>query len=490
MNTLKRALGNSSAMMISQLITWTATIVLTSALGRYLGAVGLGHLYLAMTFGVIFSILVEFGLDQQLVRAVARDRSLAWSHLTNSIAIKLILSVVAYGSILVIVHFLHYLPKLELAIAIYAIILPFTGISGSVTATYQACESMPYSVIGTVVEKLFVSIAGIQLLTHGYGIIALAAVYVIGAIASAGVKAYFLSRIISIGSITVDLQAMRALFIGAIPFFVYWALGAVYYRVDAVLLSKLTSAEVVGWYAAAYKLFDTLVFLPGIISTAIMLPILARLSMESRADLRIAMSKGLEIMLILGIPVCTGLFILAGPIIRFLYGRQEFMPAASALRLLAVALLVLYVNSMLSIVLVSLNREKNMTLVAALATIFNVVLNWLLIPHFQHIAAAAVTAGTELFILCYLLVVIPKDLFSRSSMAILLKAGASAAVMAAALYGLRGQSLLLLIPVGGLVYVISGLLLRIVPSEDLRLLKRAIAAHRSSQQIEAEATKV
>jgi O-antigen/teichoic acid export membrane protein len=85
MSTLKRAVGNSSILMVSQLITWSASIILVAALGRHLGDAGFGNLYLAMAFAGIFVVLVEFGLNQQLVRAVARDRSLASTYLVNSV---------------------------------------------------------------------------------------------------------------------------------------------------------------------------------------------------------------------------------------------------------------------------------------------------------------------------------------------------------------------------------------------------------------------
>ena len=60
-------------LVVSQAITWTATLVVTAALGWYLGAARFGDLYLAISLGTIFSVLVEFGLNQQIVRAVARD---------------------------------------------------------------------------------------------------------------------------------------------------------------------------------------------------------------------------------------------------------------------------------------------------------------------------------------------------------------------------------------------------------------------------------
>ena len=475
MSTLKRAVGNSSILMVSQLITWSASIILVAALGRHLGDAGFGNLYLAMAFAGIFVVLVEFGLNQQLVRAVARDRSLASTYLVNSVAIKTILGVVAYVALLVISHLLRYSTETKLTIAIYSVILLFRGLSTALTAVYQACENVRYVAMGTILDKVFISGAAVLLLSRGYGVLAIAALFAIGELINVIWQACFLRRVVQV-DIALSGRTMRMLIAGALPFFLYWALGSVYYRVDIVLLSKLTDAAVVGWYGAAYKLFDTLVFLPGIVCSAIMLPILSRLSVTSRDDLRLAMSKGLEIMLMLGIPICTGLFALAEPIIRFIYHKPEFLPAVPALRWLAVALFLLYINSVLTAVLVSLNQEKKMTVVAGLATVFNLGLNWALIPQFQHLAAAAVTAGTEFLILGYLLVCVPKDLLSRGSLIVLLKTTTAAAIMVVVLTVLRGQSLLLLVPVGGLAYCLSSLALRVVPPEDIRVFRQAIAA--------------
>lgn len=486
MTTLRRAVGNSSIMMLSQLITWTATMVLTAALGRHLGDEGFGHLYLAMSFGVIFGVLVEFGLDQQLVRAVARDRSLAGTYLVNSVAIKAFLSVVAYGMVIVIIHLLQYPPELKLTIAIYSVVLFANGLSTSLTAIYQAFENMLHSAIGIILERCFIAIVALFLLNLGYGVATIAMVVVAGTAVSVTWKAIFLRRLVRV-KFALDVSAMRMLFIGALPFFFYWALGAVYYRIDIVLLSKLTDLTVVGWYGAAYRLFDTLVFLPGIVSMAIMLPILSRLATRSRSDLRSAMGKGLNVMVMLGMPICTGLFVLAEPVIQLIYGKPEFLHAVPALRLLAVALFLLYVNSVLAVVFVSLNHEKKMTVVAGLAIVVNLALNWVLIPQFQHVAAAAVTVVTELFIFCYLLIFVPKDLLARSTLTVVVKSLGGAAVMALTLYGLRDQSILLLVPVGATVYCLSALGLRLVPPEDVRLLKQAIAARRGHKVPEVQA---
>lgn len=473
MNTLKRAVNNSAVMLVSQIITWTATLILTAALGRYLGDAGFGDLYLAMSFGVIFGGVVAFGLDQQLVRAVARDRTLASSYFVHSLAVKVALSVLAYAMIIGIIYLLGYSPEVQLTIVVYCLVVLFHAVTETTTAVFQSYEDLFHPAIGTIIEKVFVAAVAIFLLTRGYGVVEVAAVFVVGGVLGALWRLLFLRKVVRL-HLSLDVKRLRPLMIGAFPFFVYWVLSAVYFRIDAILLSILSTSNVVGWYGAAYKLFDTLGFLPSIICSAIMYPVLSRLAVQSRANLRFALGKGLDVMLMLGIPICTGLFMLAEPIIRLVYGKPEFLNAVPALQWMALALFLLYMNWVLGTVLIGLDQEKRLTVVAGLALVLNLGLNWLLIPQYQHVAAAAVTAGTELFIFGYLIAILPRDLLSRSSLIVFVKAVISAAAMGAVLYALRGQSILLLVPVGGLVYCLTALLLRLVPPDDLRLFKQVV----------------
>src|SRR5207248_6529555 len=105
-----------------QLITWSATLVTTGVLGAGLGVAGFGTLYLAMSFGLLFAVLVEFGLNQQLVRAIARDPDLAGPYLVNALAIKLVLSLVGYLAILALIYLLGYSAEVGRVIAVYCLI--------------------------------------------------------------------------------------------------------------------------------------------------------------------------------------------------------------------------------------------------------------------------------------------------------------------------------------------------------------------------------
>ena len=118
MSVLRRALGNTAIMLVAQVITWSATLVTTAALGAWLGVADFGTLYLAMSFSLLFGVLVEFGLNQQLVRAIARDPDLAGPYLVNAIAIKLALALVAYVAILALIFWLGYSARAGLVIAV------------------------------------------------------------------------------------------------------------------------------------------------------------------------------------------------------------------------------------------------------------------------------------------------------------------------------------------------------------------------------------
>jgi O-antigen/teichoic acid export membrane protein len=472
-STFRGAAKNSAILMASQAITWTSTLVFMGALARQVGDEGFGNLFLAMSFAVIFGVLVEFGLDQQLVRAVARDRDAAGRYLANSVVLKSLMAFIAYGLILGSIQVLGYDTDVKIVIAVYCLILFVDGISRSLTGVFQAYGRLFHSAMGTIIEKVFVTTVGITLLLQGYDIPVIAGLYVVAATLSMTWKAIFLLRLAPI-KIEVGIDTMRRLIIGALPFFLYWTLGSVYHRIDAVMLSRMTDAAVVGWYGGAYRLFDTLGFMPSMVAGAIMLPILSRLSVTSRDDLRRATAKSMNVMLIAGIPLCTGLFVLAEPIVGFVYGGGEFLNAAPALQLLALALMCIYINSIFASLIISLNQEKKMTLVAALAVVLNVGLNFAFIPQFGHVAAAGSTMATELFILGYLLVVVPRDLVPWQSIQVLAKAGVAAAGMAIALYALGDQQLYVLIPAGGIVYGSIGVALRMVPPEDIRTITQML----------------
>jgi O-antigen/teichoic acid export membrane protein len=275
-----------------------------------------------------------------------------------------------------------------------------------------------------------------------------------------------------------DGALIRVLIRTSIPFLISGTLGVIYYRIDTVLLSLMTNTAVVGWYGAGYRLFDTLIFIPSLIITPIMYPVFSRLSSATHAQLRLAVEKSLNFLLVCSVPIAVGMIVAAPNIIGFLYHRPEYVHTYAVLQGLAPGLVFLYANTVLNSVIISTQREKKIPLMAGIALVFNLGLNLALIPLYQHIAAAAVTSLTELLLLILSLFFTPRYLLPVESLRVAGKALFASVVMGIVIWLMGRFSILVIAPTALVVYVCMTLLLGTIPRNDIQALLGAIRTKR------------
>ena len=105
--------------------------------------------------------------------------------------------------------------------------------------------------------------------------------------------------------------------------------------------------------------------------------------------------------LLVSIPLCGYVFVSAGNLIELFYG-QTFVSAVPALRILAFAIIGLFVNMLLSYVFMALGKQRFYLLAAMSCLIVNALVDVLLIPRMGATGAAWGTLLGELsyFLLC------------------------------------------------------------------------------------------
>jgi O-antigen/teichoic acid export membrane protein len=422
---------------------------------------------------------IEFGFNQQLARDVAQEPSRAVRYLSNTLLIKGVLWLVLYGIILLVCWILGYSAEERVLVGICGFILLSASIAGAFAALHCAFERVVFPVVGTILEKGLAALAGILLLRYGAGVQVMAYVLLGGSLANALWQAIWFFRLVGAG-FAIDRALISDLIRTSIPFLVYGVLGVIYYRIDTVMLSLMTSTAVVGWYGAGYRLFDTLVFLPGLVINAIMYPVFSKLAVNSEAGLRLAIEKSMNFLLVCVIPIATVLIVASANIIGFLYHRPEFVHTIPALQALAPGLIFLYINSVLTSILMSTKREKKITVMAAIALVFNLGLNLVLIRLYQHVGAAIVTTLTEVLLFCIALLFVPRHLYPLRSLRVGAKAIIASVVMALAILPLRTFSIFLILPVALLIYLVTAVLLGTIPREDIRALYSAVR-HRAER---------
>jgi O-antigen/teichoic acid export membrane protein len=476
MNGLRRVVNNTAISLLGQIVTWISTMLLTIAYGRFLGDVKFGELFLAITYVSLIGFPLEFCFNQQITRDVAQEPNKASGYFSNVLFMKLILWLVLYAVLLLLCWPLGYPPEERILVAICGFTLLGNAISNIFRALHYAFERAIFPVVGSILEKAPVALIGIVLLQHGAGVEAMAFVLLGGAIASAIWQACWFFVLKGM-RFELDLKLIRGLMRTSIPFLIYGVLGIIYYRLDTILLSLMANIAVVGWYNAAYRLFDTLVFLPNLVISAILYPIFAKFSLTSQDNLKMAIEKSTNFLLFCGIPIATGLIVTAPNIIGFLYHRAEFSHAIPVLQALAPGLFFLYINSILCSILMSTGQERKMTVMAAIALVFNLVLNLILIPRYEHVGAALVTSLTELLLFCIAVVFIPRQFWPLASIGVGLKALAASVVMTLAIWMLSAFhifNIFAILLVAMPTYFGVTTLLRTIPREDILAFQAAI----------------
>jgi O-antigen/teichoic acid export membrane protein len=477
MDKLRRVVNNTIISLFGQLVTWSSTLLLTSAYGRFLGDVKFGELYFAITFVSLVGFPVELGFNQQLTRDVAEKPERAEDYLWNTLLLKTILWMLVFGLILFLVWILGYGVEQRTLVVICGIDLFAGSIGNAFGSLHYAFERAVYPTIAKILEKGLTAAVGILLLRLGMSVQVMAFVILGGSVTNTLWQAAWFFHLVGM-RMAVSKATFLKLLKGSIPFLAYGILGVIYYRIDTVMLSLMATTAAIGWYGAGYRLFDTLVFLPNIIVDSVMYPVFSKLSATSESALKIAIEKCLNVLLICVLPIAA-LFALAAPnIVGFLYHSDDFAPTITVIQMLAPGLIFLYVNTLLTTIIVTLKSEKRMPLMAALALVFNLGFNLLLIPRYQEVGAALMTTLTELLLLIVALFFLPRSLFSLGSLKVGAKAILATLIMCLAVFPLRAFSLLLIVPVAGLVYVAAAILLRTIPRDEMQMLLQSIRKRR------------
>ncbi|HEX6542018.1 MAG TPA: oligosaccharide flippase family protein [Ktedonobacterales bacterium] len=474
MNGLRKVLGNTGISFIGQIVTWISTLALTIAYGRFLGDEKFGELFFAISFVTLVGFPVEFGFNQQIVRDVAQDPNKAKRYPVNVLVLKIALWATLFGAVLGVSNVLGFGYEERILITLCGCTLLISAIGSTFGSIHTAAQRQVFPAIGLVIEKGLGAIIAILWMRVGGGVTAAAVALVIGTLAGATWQFIWFLRLVRV-QWNFDFPLIRDLVMQSIPFLTYGVIGVIYYRVDTVLLQTLTSTATVGIYGAAYRLFDTLVFLPNIVIVAVMYPVMAKLSVNSEQQMKLAMEKSVNFLLVAGIPIMVGLVVAAPNIIGFLYHRTEFVASVPVLQALAPGIAILYLNSVWTTALMSLKMEKQLPWIAGAALVFNVGGNLLLIPRLGGTGAALMTSLTELLLMILALRALPRHLLPVRSIATGVKALAASLGMALVVVALSKLSILIILPIAGIVYAAVATALATIPRDDLEALYTAIA---------------
>ena len=182
MGTVQRVARNTTALLAGQVLSYILVFFYMMYMARYLGPARFGILSFALALTSIFAIFSNLGLDILMVREVARDKSLAMQYLANINLMKIILSVVTCGLIVLTINLSGYpeeTTKVVYLLILYVICQSFTRVMYSI---FQAFERMEFQAIGGVLNAILLLCGTIFAIKYGFSIAGFASLYVIASV--------------------------------------------------------------------------------------------------------------------------------------------------------------------------------------------------------------------------------------------------------------------------------------------------------------------
>lgn len=276
----------------------------------------------------------------------------------------------------------------------------------------------------------------------------------------------------------LDLAEIGPLLRETLPLAVATILTAVYARIVIIVLSLISTALVTGYFGTAIRVIDVAVGIPlTLVSTTF--PIMARAARDNHDRLTYALQRTLEVAVIGGVWM-TLVTALAARSIMLIVGGSKTVPAAPVLRILAFALLAVFINVTLQHALLSLRRHHAILFVNAAGLFAIISLTFALEPAMgARGAALAVVLGETVLTIGSAVGLLSGHPQLRPDLRVVPRvfAAVAAALMAAA--ATHGLGTVAVAGSATIAYFGTLAMLRAIPAE----LRSAIAGHLGSVRI-------
>ena len=459
---MNRIFKNTSSLFSAHLIGRLGSLVITIWLmPRYFTESELGGYFVAIALTNLIAILTELGLQNPLIREMTLHPQQTRHYLGNALIVRGILSIVAYGIMIISGIFLY-----PLIIVKMIVFLGLAEIANSLAQLYRcvfrAHEEMKYEALTVIAERGAFLVIGGGAILRGYGLVPVCQVMLaascLNLILSVGLTRFRFTQL----RFQPSQETVKVLMQQALPFAVGNLFNLLYFRVDAIMLSKLSSEGVDAntWYGLAYTIVNAFTILPGAFMMGAMFPVLSRAWEREKGRFPGAYTFGMRWMVLSGFPLAVGLSILSPEITAVLfptYTANEVNKVSEALQWLSWSGGLIFLTTAVLAVLRATDKRSAFSVLMGTTALLNICLNLYLIPRFSHTGAAIAMVISEVFLLIFGIGYISRNIvkFRETPLIFrtLLKAAFLSALMGIGLVQLKGSlSIWVLIPVAVLFY--------------------------------------
>jgi len=456
---MNRIFKNTSSLFSAHLIGRFGSLVITLWLmPRIFTENELGGYFVAIAITNLIASLTELGIQNPLIREMTLQLDQTRHYLGNALLVRLIMSIVAYALMIISGISLGYTTIIVTMIVYLGLAEIVNSIAQLYRCVFRAHEDMKYEALTVVAERTTFCIVGGIAILHGYELVNVCQVALIASginmLLSIGFTRYRFTSL----RFKPNREVIKVLMQQALPFAVGNLFHLIYFRVDAIMLSKLSPFGVVAntWYGLPYTFVNAFTTLPGAFMMGAMFPVLSRAYENEPDKLSSTYTFGVRWMVICAVPLTVGLTIISPEISRVLfstYNQDTIEKIADAMRWLSVSGGMIFLTTVVLTMLRAADKRRVFTILMGTTALLNIGLNLFLIPRFSHVGAAVAMVVSEVYLLIIGFRYISKHIAKLTEISYIFKSILLSTVMGIGLVLLKGiLTIWILIPLSILFY--------------------------------------
>ncbi len=399
----EKTLKNSFWNLLATLSNRLGGLVFTIILARFLLPETFGVYSIIISIAMVFFTFADLGVNGALVRyvsyALAHEKRKIPSYYRYLLKLKLCFALIASALLIAlsypIAFNLYKNPQLFqplLICGIYIFILSFENFYSQI---FYAAEKVRYlSIKEFLHQAIRISLAFFVFffVTASYQIIGIILALILTAMLMIIFGIYYSYKLIpemyKKPTEKINKKRIRTF----LSFLTIASISSIFFSyIDSLMLGLFTPTEFVGFYRVSFSLVFGVIGLASF-ANLIFLPIFTKLKKEKTNQV---LNLAFKYISLISIPAVFGVLILGKYFIKFLYG-QSYLPAALSLQFLS---FLIFPAVSVGLFLSLFSAEEKPQIFAKLiilATIINIILNFIFIKSFLAISPLWATAGAAI----------------------------------------------------------------------------------------------
>ena len=385
---------NASWIIAGRIIQMILSFVISIFTARYLGPSNYGLINYATAFVAFFTAFCTLGINSVIIKNFSDNPTEEGETIGTTLVLRFVSSVISWISITLLVYIIDAKDGYTVGVSFLCSAALVFQVFDTIDYWFQSKYESKKVAIATLIAYIATSIYKIVLLVLEKNVLWFAFATSVDYICYGLIIIYFY-KINNGPHLSISINKAKELLSKSYHYILSGMMVAIYGQTDKFMLKQMLSEEIVGYYSLAASINSVWVFVLSAIIDS-MYPTIIKAYSIDREEFEKRNRQLYAGVIYISIIVAIGIVTFGKVAIKLLYG-EIYLPSYEPLKIVCWYTIFSYLGVARNAWLVCENKQKYLKYIYAMACMINIILNYVLIPHFGASGAATASLITQVF---------------------------------------------------------------------------------------------